>query len=72
MTRVELNQTDVEDIIGGGLPAVLKDKCCIVPIDLITHPMDASLLHSTARQNGVSLDKRIQSSPRPAHGRALG
>lgn len=32
----------------------------IVPIDLITHPMDASLLHSTARQNGVNLDRLIQ------------
>lgn len=29
----------------------------IVPIDLITHPIDAFLLHSTARQNGVNLDR---------------
>lgn len=33
----------------------------IVPIDLITHPMDLSLMHSTAEQNGVKLDKLISS-----------
>ncbi|MES2596966.1 MAG: hypothetical protein V4662_16600 [Verrucomicrobiota bacterium] len=35
----------------------------IVPIDLITHPMDVSLIHSTATQNGVNLDKYISSYP---------
>ncbi|GEP43455.1 hypothetical protein [Brevifollis gellanilyticus] len=35
----------------------------IVPIDLITHPMAVSLMHSTAAQNGVNLEKLIASYP---------
>lgn len=37
------------------------DDDIIVPIDLITHPMDASLMHSTAQQNGVDMNRLIQS-----------
>lgn len=33
----------------------------IVPIDLITHPIEVSILRSTAQQTGIDLDLLMQS-----------
>ena len=41
------------------------DDHTIVPIDAIVHPYPRSLMESTARQNGVNLDRFVEAQTRP-------